>query len=90
MPMASYCCKHVIVILLHAPSEKSQAGRGGRGREEKGRKYSVLVSQFKHLTTASQPRVLSDREWDHGAETAARSVELRGLQQPNWGLNKDL
>lgn len=78
MPMASYCCKHVIVILLHAPSEKSQAGQGGRGREEKGRKYSVLISLFIYLTTASQPRVLSDQERDCGAETAARSVELRG------------
>lgn len=87
MPMASYCCKHVIVILLHAPPAKSQAGRGGRGREEKGRKYSVLISQFKYLTIALQPRVLSDQEWDCGA---ARSVGLRGLWQPNWGLNKDL
>lgn len=33
MPMASYCCKHVIVILLHAPSEESQAGQGGRRRD---------------------------------------------------------
>jgi len=85
MPMASYCCKHVIVILLHAPSEKSQAGRGERGREEKGRKYSVLVSQFNYLTIASQPRVLSDQEWDRGAETAARPVELGGCSSLTGG-----
>lgn len=86
MPMASYCCEHVIVILLHAPSEKCQTGREGeRGREEKGRKYSVLVSQFKYLTTALQPGVLSDQEWDPGAESVPRSAELRALQQSNWG-----
>lgn len=34
--------------------------------------------------------MLSDQEWDHGAETVPRSAELRALQKPNWGLNKDL